>query len=60
MPTQKKRSPNRERSESIRVMVDENEHEELQKAAYTAGMALSVFVRVTALEAARRRESKAA
>ena len=60
MPTQRKKPPTRERAESIRVMVDENEHEELQKAAYTAGMALSVFVRVAALEAARRREVRAA
>jgi uncharacterized protein (DUF1778 family) len=41
-------------------MVAEDERNELQKAANAAGMALSVFIRVTALEAARRRETKAA
>ena len=41
-------------------MMTEAEKSELRKAADNAGMALSVFIRVTALEAARRRETKAA
>ena len=60
MPTLNKKLPNRERPDSVRVMVAEDERNELQKAANAAGMALSVFVRVSALEAARRREQKAA
>ena len=60
MPTLNKRLPNRERPDSVRVMVAEDERDELQKAANAVGMALSVFIRVTALEAARRRETKAA
>jgi uncharacterized protein (DUF1778 family) len=60
MPTLNKKLPNRERPDSVRVMVAEDERNELQKAANAAGMALSVFIRVTALEAARRRETKAA
>ena len=55
MPTLNKRLPNRERPDSVRVMVAEDERDELQKAANAAGMALSVFIRVMALEAARRR-----
>ena len=55
MPTRNKRLPNRERADSIRVMVAEDERDELQKAANATGMALSVFIRVHALEAARRR-----
>ena len=60
MPTQKKRLPNRERPAAIRVMVAENERDELQKVANSTGMALSVFIRVAALEAARRRTAQAA
>jgi uncharacterized protein (DUF1778 family) len=60
MPTLNKKLPNRERPDSVRVMVAEDERNELQKAANAAGMALSVFVRVAALEAARRRGQKAA
>ena len=60
MPTLNKRLPNRERPDSVRVMVAEDERDELQKAANATGMALSVFIRVAALEAARRRETKAA
>ena len=61
MPHSEKRSrPNLKRPESIKVMLSEEESAELQKAAEHASMGLSVFVRVTALEAARRRETKAA
>jgi len=60
MSTPNKRLPNRERPDSVRVMVAEDERNELQKAANATGMALSVFIRVAALEAARRRETKAA
>ena len=41
-------------------MLSEAEKSELRNAADAAGMALSVFIRVMALEAARRRETKAA
>lgn len=47
------------RVELIRVMVSPDEMSELQRAADMAGAALSVFVRMTALEAARRREKAA-
>lgn len=60
MPTRNKRLPNRERADSVRVMVAEDERDELQKAANATGMALSVFIRVMALEAARRRVAQAA
>jgi uncharacterized protein (DUF1778 family) len=56
MPTQRK-PPNRKRTESIKVMTTQPEQAELQQAADQAGMALSVFVRVAALEVARRREA---
>lgn len=58
MPTQRK-PPNRQRTDSIRVMTTPSEQAELQAAADRAGMAISVFVRVAALEAARRRERAA-
>jgi hypothetical protein len=61
MPHSEKRSrPNLKRPESIKVMLSEEESVELQKAAERASMGLSVFVRAMALEAARRREVKAA
>lgn len=61
MPHSEKRSrPNLKRPESIKVMLSEEESAELQKAAERASMGLSVFVRFMALEAARRRETKAA
>jgi predicted alpha/beta-hydrolase family hydrolase len=44
----------------VPVMMTPVEREELEKAAQTAGMGLSVFLRVMALEAARRRETRAA
>jgi uncharacterized protein (DUF1778 family) len=51
---------NLKRPKHVPLMLSEAEKAELRKAADAAGMALSVFIRVTALEAARRRESKAA
>lgn len=51
--------PNLKRPESIRVMVSRKEMEELQKAADQASMPISVYVRATALEVARR-QTKAA
>jgi hypothetical protein len=54
------KSHNLKRPESIKVMVDATELAELKRAAEHAGMGLSVFLRVMALEAARRRESRAA
>ena len=51
---------NLKRPKHVPIMVTEKEKAELQKAANDIGMALSVFIRVTALEAARRREAKAA
>ena len=49
-------SRNLKRPRQIPLMVADEEKAELQKAADRAGMALSVFIRVTALEAARRRK----
>jgi hypothetical protein len=49
------RMQGRSRPEGIPVMVSKAEKKELLKAADQAGMALSVYVRVTALEAARLR-----
>ena len=61
MPHSEKRlRPNLKRPESIKVMLSEEESVELQKAAERASMGLSVFVRAMALEAARRRETRAA
>ena len=59
MPTEKKKY-SLQRPDSIKVMVTKKEREELRKAADIAGMALSVFIRVSALEAARRRVAQAA
>jgi hypothetical protein len=42
------------------VMLTPAERDELKEAAARAGMGVSVFLRVMALEAARRRETKAA
>lgn len=44
-----------QRPDAIKVMVTAKERDELRKAAMQAGMGLSVFLRVTALEMARRR-----
>ena len=61
MPTSEKRyRPNLKRPEGLKVMLSEEESKELQTAADRASMGLSVFVRWAALEAARRRETKAA
>jgi uncharacterized protein (DUF1778 family) len=49
-----------QRPDAIKVMVTTEERDELRKAAARASMGLSVFVRATALEAARRREPRAA
>lgn len=38
----------------VRVLVNEAEHAELQRAAESASMSVSTWVRVTALEKARR------
>ncbi len=43
-----------QRPDAIKVMVTAKERDELRKAAMQAGMGLSVFLRVTALEARRR------
>ena len=51
---------NLKRPKHVPVMLAEEEKTELQKAADIAGMALSVFIRVSALEAARRRVTQAA
>ena len=51
---------NLKRPKHVPLMLSEAEKAELRKAADAAGMALSVFIRVMALEAARRRESRAA
>ena len=51
-----KRSAGLKRPRHIPLMVTEAEKGELQKAADRTGMALSVFIRVVALEAARQRE----
>jgi hypothetical protein len=61
MPTETKypKYP-RKRPNSFPVMLSDEEKAELRKAADAAGMALSVFLRVMALEAARRREPRAA
>ena len=58
MPTE--RIYPRKRPNNFPVMLSDAEKAELRKAADNAGMALSVFIRVMALEAARRRETKAA
>ncbi len=42
------------------VMLTPSERDELKEAAARAGMGVSVFLRVMALEAARRRETRAA
>ena len=55
-----KGSPNLKRPRQIPLMVADEEKLELQRAADRMGVALSVFIRVHALEAARRRETKAA
>jgi hypothetical protein len=61
MPHSEKTSrPNLKRPESIKVMLSAEESAELQAAAERASMGLSVFVRAMALEAARRREQRAA
>jgi hypothetical protein len=61
MPNSEKRwRPNLKRPEAVKVMLSEEESIELQKAAERASMGLSVFIRAMALEAARRREVKAA
>ncbi len=44
----------RRRSKSVLVMLNPSEHDELRIAAEQKGLALSVFMRVVALEAARR------
>ena len=49
-----------QRPEAIKVMVTAEERNELKQAAARASMGVSVFLRVTALEAARRRETRAA
>ena len=51
---------NLKRPKHVPLMLSDAEKSELRKAADTAGMALSVFIRVTALEAARRRVAQAA
>jgi len=52
------KSVSRRRGKTILVMVNEPEHEELRAAADQAGMALSVFLRVSALAEARRRRDE--
>ena len=47
------------RPDRLPVMLTPAERDELKEAAARAGMALSVFLRVMALEAARRRERAA-
>jgi hypothetical protein len=59
MPTERKAYP-LQRPEAIKVMVTPEERAELRQAAARASMGLSVFLRAMALEAARRRETKAA
>ena len=54
------KNANRKRPNHLPIMLSDEEKKELRAAADRAGMALSVFIRVTALEAARRRETKAA
>jgi hypothetical protein len=56
----KRKSPDKIRTESIRVSVTSPELEELQAAASHVGMAVSVFIRVKALESARKPENRAA
>ena len=58
MATEKKYP--RKRPNHLPIMLSDKERDELRKTADAAGMALSVFIRVSALEAARRREQKAA
>jgi hypothetical protein len=50
----------RKRTASVQIMLTDDEREEIRNAAFQVGMAISVFVRVMALEAARRRAEKAA
>ena len=59
MPIERKNYP-LQRPDAIKVMVTPEERAELRQAAARASMGLSVFVRFMALEAARRREVKAA
>ena len=54
------KNANRKRPNHLPIMLSDEEKTELRKAADRAGMAMSVFIRVMALEAARRREVKAA
>ena len=58
MATEKKYS--RKRPNHLPVMLSDEEKSELRKAADNAGMALSVYIRVAALEAARHRVVRAA
>lgn len=51
---------NLKRPKHVPLMLSDAEKTELRRAADVAGMALSVFIRVSALEAARRREVKTA
>jgi uncharacterized protein (DUF1778 family) len=46
----------RSRPVTVKVMVTQKEKAELKEAADLAGMGLSVFIRATALEVARKRE----
>jgi hypothetical protein len=54
-PNSMSKIANRHRPDSVQVRVASSERKELQTAADEAGMALSVFLRVTGLEAARLR-----
>jgi uncharacterized protein (DUF1778 family) len=53
------KNANRKRPGHIRVMVSFEEKAEMQHAANELGMALSVFLRWAALEAARQRRKAA-
>lgn len=47
-------APEDRRADAVRVLITEAEHEELRRAAKTASMSISAWVRVAALAKARQ------